>query len=114
MQSLKLKRIYQTGKIYKPNEIPTATDVVGWNEVARVQGQVAVQVLLIPPTEFTTGAHCVVQSFPPFIAGSNEFTAETSSNSQTRFNSVRIASGQETVKDLIEWSIRRFNSFTRQ
>ena len=91
----------------QPNEIPTATDVVGWNELSGARTGSGAGLVDTSNRVYDRGSLRGAK-LSPFIAGSNEFTAETSSGSQVRLYSVRIASGQEIVKSLIEWSVRRF------
>ena len=91
----------------KDNQYPTNTDIIGWNseQGARI-GNGAGLVDTSSRVYARKGFQGV--KLPPFIAGSNEFTAETSSNSQSRLYSVRIAAGQEILKLQIEWAFRRF------
>ena len=45
---------------------------------------------------------------PNFIAGSNEFVAESSANTQAKFYSVQLGTGQGHLKYIVEWVYRGF------
>ena len=94
-------------KNLQPNEIPTSTDAATWNSEQGARTGSGAGLVDTSNRVYDRGALRGAK-MPPFIAGSNEFTAETSSDSQSRLYSVRIGAGQEITKSLIEWAIRRF------
>ena len=91
----------------KPDEIPTSTDAIDWNSepgVSQGSGMGFVDTVdRVYDRKSIRGA-----KIPPMVAGSNEFVAESSANTQARFYSVQLGTGQENLKFIVEWVYRGF------
>ena len=90
-----------------PQDIPTSTDMISWNQEPGAQAGTGF--------DFTNTADRIYDrksirgaKLPVFVAGSNEFVAESSANTQAKFYSVQLGGGQENLKFTVEWVFRGF------
>ena len=90
-----------------PDEIPTSSDVVQWNQEqgATRQGGLSFvdTVDRVYDRKSLRGA-----KMPPALAGTSEFATETSIQTQGKFYSVNLGSGQERLAYTVEWAYRGF------
>lgn len=91
----------------KPEDVPTSTDNIQWNEVQGESGagnfRWADTLDRVYDRKGLRGT-----KLPPFVANSNEFVAESSAETQSKFYSVRLGAGTELLTEGIEWAFRRF------
>ena len=92
----------------QPEDIPTSTDMISWNkeEGATVHGNSFAFADTADRMYDRKGIRGT--KLPAFVAGSNEFVAESSANTQAKFYSVQLGNGQENLKRVIEWVFRGF------
>lgn len=90
-------------------EIPVSTDFIQWNQEPGASGATGNGFGFAEISDRMYDRKSIRGAkIPPFVAGSNEFVAESSATSQAKFYSVQLASGQETLAHIVEWVYRGF------
>ena len=99
----------QSWATLKPEDIPISTDIISWNQEPGAQSSTGAGFSFADTASriYNRRAFTGVK-LPPFMAGSNEFVAESSANTQAKFYSVQLGTGQEHLKYIIEWVFRGF------
>ena len=90
-----------------PDEIPTSSDVVQWNQESGATGRGGLSFVDVVDRVYDRKSLRGAE-MPPALAGTSEFATETSIQTQGKFYSVNLGSGQERLAYLIEWAYRAF------
>ena len=90
-----------------PEEIPTSSDVVQWNQESGATGRGGLSFVDVVDRVYDRKSLRGAE-MPAALAGSSEFATETSIQTQGKFYSVNLGSGQERLAYMVEWGYRGF------